>query len=95
MATRLGTLLIVMTASMTLAAGVAEACCGYGCCDCSCVANVAANDADALAAKIRALIKESGYECTSLELVAKTDKGTIVIQQRTDGTVHQPPTQRK
>lgn len=72
------------------AAPAAQACCDYGCCDCSCIAAVPAPDAQKIMAEITELMREQGINPQAIDLVVKTDNHTVVLHQTKERGIEQP-----
>jgi hypothetical protein len=68
----------------------ALACCGYGCCDCSCIASVPLPNAQNIMNGIRDLLRKQGIEAQAIDLVVRTDGKTVVLHQSPDKSVEQP-----
>jgi hypothetical protein len=72
------------------AAPSAQACCNYGCCNCSCVAAVPPTDAQKLMQQIKDLLRKQGLKPETVDLVVKTQDRTVVLHQKRDEKVQQP-----
>ena len=74
-----------------VAVPVAEACCGYGCCDCSCIARVPQPVADDVMQEIRKLFAAKGYRPSEINVEVKTSQGVIVLRKTDTKMTEQPP----
>ncbi|WP_146048659.1 hypothetical protein [Roseibium marinum] len=81
---------LVVSAAMFSSFGTANACCGYGCCDCSCVAIMNTADANNIVNEIEALLRKNGYEAQTIDIVVRDDKQTIVLHKDKGKSVEQP-----
>lgn len=90
------TALIAGICAGLLLANTANACCSYGCCDCSCVTRLSADDADGIMRDLSALLRSRGINPQTIELVVRTDGNQQrVLFQGGDGRVEQPTPARR
>jgi hypothetical protein len=63
----------------------ANACCSYGCCDCSCVGIVSQEQAEKLAASVKDACARLGIQASSVDLVVNTDENKVIAISLKDG----------
>lgn len=73
----------------------AQACCSYGCCDCSCVSAIPEPVANEVLESITNLLLARGYTPAVIDLSVKTIDNDVIVLHKYDSAPVQQPSEKK